>query len=173
MRFAWLLFLGVTLLAVLHLAWALTVLPDRVAAHFGRGGLPDQWNSRSEFGALYAVMLGVEVAIFCGLAVLLPRLPAATINLPRKDYWLAPQRSAATRRHIAGQLLIFGAATQAFLTGAMHLTVLANRQESPRLGGTFMVLFTIYMVFTLAWVVWLILGYARRQGDDDPSDLVA
>src|SRR4051794_16547662 len=71
-------------------------LPAVMASHFSAFGTPD--------GAMPRDAFFTSLALGCGAAVLLPALapqvlrhvPAAAINIPHRDYWLAPERRAAS-----------------------------------------------------------------------------
>ena len=76
--------------------WSHVQLPDRMAVHFDGSGTPDRWSGKWE---MTGVMLGVAVLyslIFGVFSIYLPKLPARLWNLPRKDYWLAPERASET-----------------------------------------------------------------------------
>jgi uncharacterized membrane protein len=152
----WTVFLASILVAAMHLNWAYNELPETVATHFGAGGAPDAWSTRDGWTVSYLVLVGIVSGIFAALVLLMPRLPASVVNIPNRDYWLAPERRATTWRHMGEALLVFGSATNLFDVGIMHLTVVANRSISGELPGSFWVLFTIYMIFTAGWVIWLV-----------------
>ena len=157
-RIHWNLFLIVMALAAAHIVWAHGQVPDTVATHFGGDGQANGWSSRSSFTILYIVLVVMMGGLFALIAALLPRLPEGAISMPNRDYWLAPERRAKTMRRFGDRMLVFGCVSTFFVVGIMHLTVLANRTDAPRLGASFWLLFTAYMVFTLVWTVWLVLG---------------
>lgn len=145
-------------------AWAFSVLPETVASHFDLAGRADGWSSKSGFLALYlALSLGIA-ALFGGLGWLLPRLPDALINLPNKDYWLAPERRAATLQRACDALRWMGVATLGLLLALLHLTVRANLREPPvELGPYGWVPVAVYLV-VLAWLtVAMLLSYRRPK----------
>jgi uncharacterized membrane protein len=155
-RPVWIFFLATLVLAAMHATWAYNQLPEQVATHFDASGRPDGWSSRDGWAVTYVVLVTAMSGLFAGLVFLLPKLPASTVSLPNRDYWLAPERRAATWRRLSAHLLIMGGATNLFNVGVMHLTVSANRQvDAVRLGGAFWVLFVAYLVFVVGWAVWL------------------
>src|SRR5687768_11899950 len=91
--------LGVAMLAmVAALVWARAVLPPQVASHFDAQGRPDAWTTREEH-VLMMSLLGIGLplamtALFWGVRF----LPAAVINIPHRDHWLAAERRPETSR---------------------------------------------------------------------------
>jgi hypothetical protein len=84
------------LLALLQNAWYYPRLPEQVAIHFNASGKADSWASKSHATFL---MLGLQIFLpsFLLLTSQLSRsLPIQWINLPHREYWLAPERREAT-----------------------------------------------------------------------------
>jgi uncharacterized membrane protein len=104
-----LLFVVGTLAAV---DWSFSVprLPDRVPIHFGPDGKVDALADRAEFvrDSLLLMLLAPLglLAIGAVSAGSVRVLPAALINLPRKDYWLAtPERRSEAAAVVFGLFL--------------------------------------------------------------------
>lgn len=137
-------------------------LPARVASHFGGSGLPDGWMDRSSYVLFSIALLLGTTAIFGGVALLVRRLPAQWINLPNRDYWLAPERGAMTRRHIAAWCYAFGAILNVFLVFVFHLAYRANLSDPVALNTTAMMLgLAVYLAVTLGSVVAMLVRYGR------------
>lgn len=158
-RNLWLFFAICLAVAAMHLNWAYSQLPEQMATHFNASGEPDGWSSRSGFAVAYLLLIGTSALVFAGLALLMHRLPMGTVSLPNRDFWLAPERRAVTVRRLAEYLLVIGGVTTLFNVGVMHLTVQANRGLEVHLSGWFWLLFTVYMVFVLGWVAWLLWSF--------------
>lgn len=152
----WLFFLITLVIAAMHLTWAYNDLPERVASHFDLNGQPDGWSSRDGWAVTYIVLVAVMAAIFGGLVYLMPRLPDKSLNIPNRDYWLAPERRADTWRRLGEALLVMGGVTTLFDVGIMHMTVMANRSDGGQLGAFFWLLFGGYMAFVAVWAIWLV-----------------
>jgi serine/threonine-protein kinase len=128
----------VTLLAsfaVLSILVAATysMLPERVATHFSARGEPDGWMSRP---AYIAFVLGgaVLTASSCAGPIYLIRfLDASAINIPNREYWLAPEHRAEADRRILAFGFWLAALTVGLFVGLHVLTILANRREPARL----------------------------------------
>src|SRR5664280_3627514 len=97
-------------------------LPPVVASHFGPGGNANGLMGR---GTYTAFMLAVVVAApaLVGFSGQLVRvLPLQLVNLPNKQYWLAPQRRAATLESLSSMSVPF----------ALVLVCLLYTSPSPR-----------------------------------------
>ena len=131
----------VVLLAVIAvfvgtLFYAAAELPDQVASHFGWHGQPDGWMSKQAEVILFAIIgLGVP-AFIMGLWYAVRFLPNGPINLPHKDYWLAPERRTETTTYMFRHSVWFASMMIAFLSWVHLLVVFANQQPSPRLSGS-------------------------------------
>jgi uncharacterized membrane protein len=130
------LFLALVLAAIGQACWQHGHLPERVATHFNGSGQPDAWMSRGRQTAWHIVTVLFLTGVFQGIALLQPRLPKEYVNIPHRDYWLAPERAAATHAWIAGVVLLMGCAVMVFFLVLFHLIYQANLSPRPRLDGT-------------------------------------
>ena len=101
-------------------------LPDRVASHFDARGQVDGWGTRNEFFVIEGVLIIGLAALVLFLDWLIPRMPASLVNMPNKDYWLAPERRAATNRVMQSWVSTFLLLTLGFIVYVMQLALLAN-----------------------------------------------
>jgi uncharacterized membrane protein len=98
-------------------------LPAQLASQFDARGLPNGWSSKSAYFALQAFILLALTLCFAALPAWLERAPARLVNLPNKDYWLAPERRAATMARVASALTWFGCAGLAFVVVVTSLVI--------------------------------------------------
>lgn len=140
--------------ACIALAWELAVLlpqmPDTMATSFGFDGAARNSMSRGAFGWL---MGGIMVSMALGFALvrLIPRLPDRLINIPARDYWLAPGRREATLADISTIAQWILASAMALIAGTAWLSIEANRVTPPRLANAFFWMMGAYMaVFVFA-----------------------
>jgi hypothetical protein len=89
--------------AVAVLAYTAPMLPDLVASGFDGAGLPRAGKTSKEIYLVRQVflMIGLPLLIAYALPALLPKLPNWQINLPYKDYYLAPERRKQTFERIS------------------------------------------------------------------------
>jgi uncharacterized membrane protein len=122
------------LLAALALAVAYyPQLPERMASHFDGTGQANGWSSKMFFFGLQAFVVVVVIACFAILPAVIEGLPPRLVNLPNKDYWLAPERRAATMASVSAALTWFGCAVLAFLLAVTWLVIRVNLGLEPAL----------------------------------------
>jgi uncharacterized membrane protein len=151
---AWALFLA-------SLAYAAAQLPEPVASHFGVSGQANGWMSRSAY-LMFMAAVGFGLPLFItALSVTTRFVPDALVNLPHKDYWLAPERRAATFGYLGRHSLWLAAMMVVFLTGLNLLTVLANRPPSPHLSNT--LVWALAGAFLAGTALWAVALYRHFQ----------
>lgn len=157
------------LLVIVHaaqLAWAAPRLPATVPSHFDAAGVANDWLPRGAFLVLLGGLTLFNLALFFGIAALIRRGPAALINMPHRDHWLAPERSAATRATLAADLFKIAIATQGLLIVMTHQTFEVALGRRPTLGvGSWLALAAF-----LGYVLWWCLALYRRFGRPPPGD---
>jgi len=151
----WLVLLG----AVAHLAYTYPQLPERVATHFGSGGRADAWGSKQSFALTYGLLVGGLGLLFFAIAFFLPRLPASIINIPNREYWLAPERREATLHHVGREMLVMGTATMAFIVATFHFSMLASIGGTDRLGPGFWIVLVAFLIYAGIWSLRLMLRF--------------
>jgi uncharacterized membrane protein len=144
----------------LRLGLSFDALPVRMASHFDGSGQPNGWQSKGSF-AFTAVSLSV---LFLALVWVIPALlrssPDRYLNLPHKEYWLAPERRAQTHARIGSWSSWFACATLGFLAGTFELVIRANLAGTP-LSGKMWLLLLAYLVFMLGSSVSMVLTFRR------------
>ncbi|WP_295392244.1 DUF1648 domain-containing protein [uncultured Thiodictyon sp.] len=130
-------------------------LPPRVASHFGAAGLANGFMPRDFY---VRFMLGF-VVVLPSVLVLLPaaglRHPRARINLPNRDYWLAPARRTATVVALRAHMAYVGCLLAIFLCYVHWLVVRANALAPPHLSMPWF--FGGLAAFAIATVAWALL----------------
>jgi len=87
---------------------------------------------------------------------MLRRVPVSLINLPNKDYWLAPERKQESLRSLERDLEWMGVLTVGFLTLVMHFAIRANLVPQPKLeNGPFLVLLGAFLIAAFGWLARL------------------
>jgi len=157
--------------ALAQAAWWWPQLPERVASHFDMADRVNGWMSRTGFLAVTVVLQVLIAGLFLGLPLLIERLPDALINVPHKDYWLAPERRRSTLAHMSAGLMAVGCATLLLLL-VIFQGIFALNASLARGGagdGTpvlelpvpFLALMGLYLAAVAGCLVWM-LGRFRK-----------
>lgn len=142
-------------------------LPPLVASHFGIGGAVDGFMSRNAY--LGFMLIGV-VAI--PLLIVVPQRLVRTIsprliNVPNRDYWLAPQRIESTLDYLRNHAVWFAALLVGFICFVHWEVVQANMRRPVRLvAQPFFVGIVVYAASVLVWI-GAMLTHFRRPPDED------
>jgi len=139
---------------------SMLILPERVAIHFGSGGLPDSWASNLNSTLL---MLGAHALVFVSLYFspkLLATMPSRWISLPNRDYWLAPERRSEAVAKFSELMWQFGTAVFLFMLLAGVLTMRANLSKPVRLEeGVLLIGLAIFLAYTAYWTIALLRAF--------------
>ena len=136
-------------------------LPPLVASHFGTSGTVNGYMPRTFY-------VRFMLAFVLGLPTLMTFVTwhalgssKARINLPNRDYWLAPEQYAETIAYLRSGLLQFGLLLVTFLGYVHWLVVLANRVQPARLSESWF--YGGLGVFLIALFIWLkrLIGHFR------------
>jgi hypothetical protein len=135
-------------------------LPDRVAVHFGAGGVPDRYGSNLESTLLMFVVQLVLFLSIRGSTLIVRHTPDRWISLPNRDYWLAPERRERAMEKLERLLDRFGAVLFGFLFVLGLLSMRANLEEPVVLNETAVFVMTgLFLAYTVYWTVRLILDF--------------
>jgi uncharacterized membrane protein len=129
-------------------------LPETIASHFAGNGHPNGWQSKLVF-FLFFLFPAVMAAV---VSFVVPRalcsLPANQLNLPNKDFWLAPENREATFWFMEMQLAWFGCALFAFLLFAFHIAIQANLSPGSSFDSrSFLFGLGAFFVFVIVWMI--------------------
>lgn len=152
---------AVLLGAAADLAWHYPQLPASMAVHFDAAGVPDRWSPKSEFLTTWILMTLLLGGLFAGLRVLVRFLPADYINMPRREYWLAPERAASTRAEVGDVVLALGGVILASIGALNHVILRANLKEDPDLGPWPWVIMAMTLVAMAVLLVKILRRYFR------------
>ena len=158
------------LLLILYLVWVAGLiasaswLPPRVASHFGAEGRANGWMSRSVYLVFTGALPALLALIFAGIARMIRSLPAKFINIPRKDYWLAPERREATALLIRNRLAWLLCLLTLFFGGLHGLTVAANRITPAHLSmDGLLALVIALLVLLMIWMASFLMRLAETN----------
>jgi uncharacterized membrane protein len=130
-------------------------LPDLVAVHFDGAGRANGFMTRAgcrDFMLLST--LGVPLLLTIGTGLLPRLLPASLINIPHRDYWLAPERARDSLVFLSEQGLWFGCILVVFLTAVDEMLVKANAISPPEFPSRlFVAMLILFFCAVGAWFV--------------------
>lgn len=115
-----------------------TWLPERIATHFGAAGLPNGFMTRGTYLAFMAgVVVGIPTFLSAVIGAAIRRSPGS-INIPNRDYWLAPPRREATADYLARHTTRLAAGVALFAVALHFVLIHANGLSPPRLESAYM-----------------------------------
>lgn len=155
------LFIALLVVAVAQVIIYYPQLPDTVASHFDGNGHPNGWSSKPTFFLIDLLTMALMALVFLFLPVTFSRFSDKAVNLPNKEYWLAPERREATVLIIRDQMCWFGSATVAFMICIFQLVIEANLNPPAHLSTGFIFILIVYLAFTAWWVVKFISKFMR------------
>lgn len=161
----WILLLAMAtllLFATVELVWLYPQLPERVVTRFGLDGVGGRTAARSTFLTGQIVLLALMGLGFPVLRWLVTILPVSLINVPHREYWLAPTRIDYTRAAIGDLLLLLGVLNLALVVVTTFLILRANLTPEPRLGPAMWIALALYLIATAAAVIPSVLQFKRR-----------
>lgn len=138
-------------------------LPPMVASHFDAAG---QVNGHMPRGAYIAILMLITLGIPLFVVLVSSRAlsaPNARINLPNRDYWLAPERRAETIGFLSRQMATLTAMLVVFLCYVQWLVVRANARTPPALDSRSLKAgLAVLLVCILIWTLRLVQRFRRK-----------
>ena len=147
-----------------HSLYYYSLLPDQVAHHFGISGEPDAWGSKTTSLISHVAIVAFMAVTFLGICFAMARMPDSMINLPNKDYWLAPEHRQQTMHCLQSRMLWMGSLTIILLIDTFHQSYQVALGNATRLGHFWLTL-GAYLALTTVWCVALL----RRFRKPDPQ----
>ncbi|HXR33240.1 MAG TPA: DUF1648 domain-containing protein [Verrucomicrobiae bacterium] len=141
-------------------------LPERMASHFSYDGMPNGWQPKDGFFLVILLVVGFTLLF----AFLVPRFIAARlekgINLPHKDYWLAPARREETLRFIAAQMAWSGCGILFVILFGTFLAIQANLSRDGRFdNGNMLKVLAVFFLLMALWTVHFLRHFYRLPTD--------
>lgn len=132
-------------------------LPAEVASHFDGGGRADAAMSRGAYLLLMIALADGVPALMWWLQCRAAR--QGQINIPHREYWLAPERRQESLRYLHRHAGVMALALLALLVGVHLLVVGAHLAGDgrPELDlGAFMACLLGFMGFSVLWIALLV-----------------
>jgi uncharacterized membrane protein len=150
------------LVCLLMMAHYYPQMPERMASHFAADGRANGWQSRGAFFVLMILVCSTS-AVVCFLA---PRQIAARanarINLPHRDYWLAPERREETMRFISATMGWFACGILFVLISGTFLALQANLAPDRRFHSEAMLVVLGGFLFGLLGLLVRLVRHFRK-----------
>jgi len=137
-------------------------LPDEVASHFVASGVANGFMPKSYYVRFMLVLIVGLPSLLAFVPVVGLNTPNVRINLPNRDYWLAPARRAETIKVIHEFMVRVAALLVVFLAYVHWLVVRANQLVPPNMSPPWII--GGLVAFVLAMIIWMVLfvGYFRN-----------
>jgi uncharacterized membrane protein len=139
-------------------------LPGVMATHFGASGSANGWQTKGQFFFIELVMLGVCLLIGFGVPAIIAAAPPSLVNLPNKDFWLAPVRRDHTLSVFRIQMAWFACALLTFLIVVNQLVYNANESVPRHLNGPqFTMALIAFLGFVAIWTIRLVSYFSKTS----------
>lgn len=123
-------------------------LPERIASHFGANGVANGWMSRDGYvWFMVGIVTLVSVTMLAAFGSI-RYLPSALVNIPRREYWLAPERRDDTARTLMRSGLLMVGLNSLFFLAIHLLVVAANESQPPRLSNAVWAMLAAFLATT-------------------------
>jgi uncharacterized membrane protein len=138
-------------------------LPPLAAVHFDAAGAANSFMPRPQYLKFMSLLaVGLPLIIVALTSIAYSR--ARSFKVPNRDYWMAPERAAATRSFLIGHGIWFGTLLAGMLCFVHWMVLIANRQEPPSLSnGLAIGGLLVFLAVTLAWALVLVVAFRRPR----------
>jgi uncharacterized membrane protein len=153
------LYVFLVLVCLLMMGYYYPLMPQRMAAHFAANGYPNGWQPRESFFLLSIVLTASSAVVAFFAPWQIASKADARINLPNRDFWLAPERREATMRYIAATMGWFGCGLLFVLISGTFFAMRANLSPEHRFNSEAML---IVLGGFFVSLLFLMVGFVRH-----------
>lgn len=162
-----LIFVLLMLYAAVHFTAVYPQLPSVVASHFDGRGVPNGWQPKQAFFQVLVVVSVLVAVIGFAIPKIITFLPPQLINLPNKNYWLAPERLAETMAFLNGHSAWFGCALFLFNILVFDYAIQINlNPQHPPSPNRFWYVLAGFLVFVTVSTVRILTKFFRPPKPD-------
>jgi uncharacterized membrane protein len=156
-------FLAALLLGAVYLLLTVGSLPERVASHFDASGAPNGTMNRDSYRLfILGFTLGLPLLVVSMLGRVY-RKSAGRMNIPNRDYWLAPERVEDTIAFLTGHAQWLGTLLVLLFCAMHHLLLQANSVQPPHLPGSGLNLLMLLPILGVgAWIITMLVRLRRK-----------
>ncbi|MCZ7556028.1 MAG: DUF1648 domain-containing protein [Bacteroidia bacterium] len=155
MRTAMRLNVSLLILAAMLSVWFYPQLPERLASHFNASGEADGWMTKDGFFLFYGLLLLLMFGMFAGITWMVRRFPVSMVNIPHREYWLAPERREEAYAVLQRNMHRMSAATLLFMNAMLLISFRANFKQPPSLGSEAWILMLLFLAGLAVLIVRL------------------
>ncbi len=139
-------------------------LPATLAVHFAASGQANGYMPGSTYRlAMPGLLLGLPLLTVLGMSSAY-RSENPRLNLPNRDYWLAPERRARSVAFLLAHANWFGVLLVGLFCRVHFLVLQANARQPPLLPyDTAMSVLLLFGGGMALWIVILMLRFGRRS----------
>ncbi len=151
-----------TFAALMFVWWTQDALPPVVASHFNAQGRPDGYTDRADYVAMMMLLMAAFPLGAALLGTLFRSLPDRTINIPRRDYWLSPDRRQDSLNYLSGWLQSLSLLGVALLAFSHYILLKSNQDGQAHLELTPLLIGTgVFLAGLTIWILALHRRFAR------------
>lgn len=137
-------------------------LPEHIASHFDGAGSPNAFMSQRGYVIFMLVFAtGIPALVVGGIAAAL-RLAPNSINIPNREYWLAPERKPETIRFLTRHMAWLGTLFAGFIAYVHWLLMQANSVQPAQLSNKHLFLgMAVLLALIALWASFLSVRFMR------------
>ena len=161
-----LLFVILAVGAAIYFSTYYVQMPDVVASHFNGRGVPNGWQAKPAFFGLFAAVSVLIASIGFGIPRIIASVPPQLINLPNKQYWLAPEHVAETMAFLNAYFAWFGCAVFLIVILTFDYAIQSNLHPDHRPDVSRMwYILAGFLVFMVVWLARMFTRFGRLPRD--------
>jgi uncharacterized membrane protein len=160
-------FFVLVLVAAMQSAYYAPRIPEILGSHFGKSGIASAWQTRVAFFTTELIVIVMATLVSFGIPRLIAAMPASTISLPNKDFWLSPERREETFAFLRAQIAWLGCVLLAFLLFVMELVFRANLHTPPQLNtAVFVPALLAFLAFSTTWTLRFVFHFYKTESKE-------
>ena len=149
------------LICIFETARLWNISPGQMAAHFNIQGNPDRFVSKAEFFWFELQTIMVVIGTSIPLQLLFTFLPQNLINIPNREYWLAPERHDETINRLNSfSAMMFGVILLT-IHAVFEISVYANLQTQIFFNAKLMLFFIGASFAVIGWMLFRLIASLR------------
>ncbi|RMD51301.1 MAG: DUF1648 domain-containing protein [Ignavibacteria bacterium] len=138
-------------------------LPNEVAVHFNASGQADNFSSKLSANIFQIGIVCFIAILFGGISYFITRAKDDFINLPNKEYWLAPERRNETIAYLIKFTNWSGVITNIFLLLVFQQVTNTNIAGKSYMDKSFWFIFISFMIVMIGMSIYLVFRFSRKK----------